>query len=236
MYLLVEKYILQFYVKKIIRYNYSGEYLFFKIISFILTVTAFIILALSAYHINDIYFQLYKKKFDLHSLNCILSNIYLIHIFLLLIILKTDSCEYCPFYRVPVNKRRLEVILLVKKIYLNKFSIMLIALLIILVLNNNVFNTFSVLKRISWAVSNIIIIYTINVIAFFIKKTFITKFTVCTLLTIIFSIGLLSMIVASDLFINLLNRITDFKYIPCLLILLCIIYLLMIHLFRIQTK
>lgn len=217
----------QFSLRRLIRSNFLGEYLIFKIISLVLIVTLFIPLFFSLVNINDIYLKVFHKELDFYGINRLISNLHMIYLFVIFFSVNTDYSHYYPFFRLPVNKNTIIKIFFIKRILFNKFIILFLALLLLVAFTNEVTKNRTVLENFKWLVTNYTISGIIGLIAFHIKKIFVTGKSILIVLIPVLTLICLSLFIKSDLFISLLRSSVNFLYVPVLLILIFIIHSIM---------
>ena len=224
---IAERYMFQFFLKRLIRSNFLGEYLIFKIISLVLIVTLFIPLFFSLVNINDIYLKVFHKELDFYGINRLISNLHMIYLFVIFFSVNTDYSNYYPFFRLPVNKKRIIKIFFIKRILFNKFIILFFALLFLVAFTNEILKSRTVLENFKWLVTNFTISGIIGVVAFYTKKIFVTRTGILIVLIPVLAIICLGFFIKSDLFISLLRSSVNFLYVPVLLILIFIIHSIM---------
>jgi hypothetical protein len=205
MYFTIEKYTVQFFFKRIIRSGLLREYLFFNVISLFLISGLLIPFIYFLIYINEVYLKVFHREIDVNGLNAIVSNFQLAYLFLIFITVKTDLSFFYPLFRLPVNKKNLVKIFLLKRIYFNKFSILLYAIIIIIALTNNLFTDSTGIAKLKWMAANFIISAITGLAAFYSKRSFLTGISVASVLTIILIASILSLFITSHLFISLLR-------------------------------
>ena len=224
---IAERYMLQFFFRRLIRSNFLGEYLIFKIISLVLVVAILIPLFFSLVNINDIYLRVFHKELDFYGINRLISNLHMIYLFVIFFSVNTDYSHYYPFFRLPVNKKRIIKFFFIKRILFNKFIILFFALLLLVAFTNEIFKNRTVLENFKWLVTNFTISGIIGLVAFLTKKLFLTGKSILIVLIPVLSLICLSLFIKSDLFISLMRSSVNFLYIPVLLILIFIIHSIM---------
>ncbi len=225
--LAVERYMLQFFLRRLIRSNFLGEYLVFKIISLVLITILIILMYFSLVNINDIYLRVFHKELDFFEINSLVSGLHMIYLFVIFFSLNTDYSHYYPFFRLPVNKNRIIKIFFIKRILFNKFIILFFALLVLVAFTNEVLKNRTVLENFKWLAANFAFSGLTGLVAFHTKKIFITGNNILIILIPVSAFICLGFFIKSGIFVYLMSSNAGLLYVLIITALVFIIFKIM---------